>query len=123
MKLHHEEWEDSVSSIAHATLKTNHFNKNELLPFTSDIVLMKKYLEDKMCSLTRRLKEEVESNDVWRELNEVTLAHISIFNKRRASEVAELRISSYQQRPDWTQNPNQEFMKTLDDVEQHLLKR
>ena len=127
IQLYEEEWEDEISSTALATLKTNHFNKNELLPLTSDVVLLKTYLEDQMSELTEKL-ERGENNmtdtfTMWRRLSEVTLAHTSMFNKRRASEVAELRVSSYKERPNWNMQINQEVIKTLDEVEKKLLER
>ena len=36
LKLHANEWTDRVSTVALATLKTNHFQKPELLPLTDD---------------------------------------------------------------------------------------
>lgn len=130
LELHQGEWTDSVSSIALATLKTNKFNKNELLPLTSDVVLLKCMLEGTMIQLTDALAKKATDKQqstvcypLWRKLCEVTYAHITIFNKRRASEVAELLVTSYTTRPQWTESPNQEFLKTLDAVETQLLKR
>jgi len=44
IQLHSSEWTDKVSSIAMATLKTNNFNKPEMLPITADLVLLKNVL-------------------------------------------------------------------------------
>ena len=46
-KLMHNEWKDVISSIALATLKTNKFNKPEILPITEDLVILKKQRDTK----------------------------------------------------------------------------
>ena len=131
LELHEAEWTETVSSIALATLRTNKFNKNELIPLTSDVVRMKNFLEEAIPNLTKSLITEASSPNpsqlecykIWRQLNEVTYVHSTIFNKRRASEVAELLIESFANRPKWTTDSNEEFLNTLDHVERQLLKR
>ncbi|KAK3610496.1 hypothetical protein CHS0354_016685 [Potamilus streckersoni] len=48
LELKDAEWADKISSIALATLKTNKFNRNDLLPLTSDLIKLKIYLDNQM---------------------------------------------------------------------------
>ena len=56
--LHSSEWTDKVSSIALATLKTNNFNKPEMLPVTADLVLLKNFLMQTMEDQKKQISED-----------------------------------------------------------------
>ena len=56
--LHSSEWTNKVSSIALATLKTNNFNKPEMLPLTADLVLLKKFLMQTMEDKNKEMSED-----------------------------------------------------------------
>ncbi|KAL3870844.1 hypothetical protein ACJMK2_038881 [Sinanodonta woodiana] len=86
-----------VSSTALATLKTNKFNKKDILPLTSDLVILKLYLDKQMEYLIKTMKTNV-VYPVWRQLAESTLAKVVIFNKRRGGEAAQLLIETYAKR-------------------------
>lgn len=146
ISLHSGDWTDSVSSIALATLRTAHFNKIDFIPLTGDIVKLTQFLEAETKRLTdhlqRLIEQDIDEQDIdeqdkdeqeeshinsvyqtWRQLCETTAALVTIFNKRRASEVVELLVQSYQERPKWTEKSNAEMFETLDEVERKLLER
>ena len=70
IQLHSSEWTDKVSSIALATLKTNHFNKPEMLPVTEDLVLLKNFLVQTMEDENKQITKEP-SYASWRALAEI----------------------------------------------------
>ena len=122
LELHASDWTHSISSLALATLKTKKFNKPAALPVTSDLLVLKKYLDEQMVGLTKELSENANSA-LWKSLAEVTMTRITLFNKRRSNEVAKMLRTSYQKRSRWTANMNEEILNNLKPVEKVLLKR
>ena len=122
LDLHISEWTCTLSSVALATLRLNKFNKPTALPLTSDLILLKEYLDKKMEEYTAVLSSKAD-DDVWKKLAMVTIARLIHFNKRRSSEVAKLLLETYQQRPDWRKSVSDEIMATLKPVELKLLER
>ncbi|KAL3854696.1 hypothetical protein ACJMK2_013954, partial [Sinanodonta woodiana] len=98
LELMDAEWADKISSIALTTLKTNKFNKNDLLPLTSDLVKLKAIFE-------------------------TTLAKVVIFNKRRGGEAAQLLLETYAKQGFWKSKANVEILNSLSSVEKKLFSR
>lgn len=121
LKLIKSEFKDSVTSVALATLRTNKFNKGEILPLTEDLTKLKKYLTCKMKQLIAQMKSP--SYEFWRELAEVTLSRILLFNKRRSAETSKLLLSAYGSRPNWKETANQEIFDSLSPLEQNMFDR
>ncbi|CAC5416324.1 unnamed protein product [Mytilus coruscus] len=85
-----------ISAVALATLRTNKFNKPMALPVTSDLFLLKTYLDsiiEEVSQSGQKLKQQ--DLQLWKRLAEATLTRIILFNKRRSSEVAKLLTSSF----------------------------
>ena len=82
IQLHRAEWADKVSSIAHASLRTSKFNTPTILPLTEDLVTLKHYLDAQLNELSSKLEEQKRGH-IYRTLEEVVMARIIIFNKRR----------------------------------------
>ena len=122
IQLHTSEWTDKVSSIALASLRTSKFNAPTILPVTEDLVKLKAYLDDRISVLSAKI-DEVRKSSLFRELEEVVMARILIFNKRRSSEVSQLRLQTFVQRPNWTKTVNDEILQSLLPVEKKLLER
>ena len=121
-KLLSNEWCDQISTIALATLKANKFNKPEILPVTSDLLKLKKYLSLQILELGARL-EATPCYQTWRNLAEVTLTRIVLMNKRRGSETSKLLINAYLNRPNWKESANQEILESLTDLEKQMFAR
>lgn len=116
------EWSDKVSSSSLSTLDQIKYNKEEMIPLTSDLVLLKKSMGDKL----RRLKEDLEKNpqpDTWYDLAAVTAARVIIFNKRRSGEATRLMLKDYQKRPNWQEGGCDAIKSTLSPLERHLCNR
>ena len=98
------------------------YNKPDELPNTDHLLKLKKYSENKLQELTEQVTSDP-SYSAWRELAEVALARLVVFNRRRANEPASLLLSQYLARPDWKQSSNQEVMSSLRPVEKVLMNR
>ena len=59
----------------------------------------------------------------WRELSEMVLNRLILFNKRRGGEAARLRVETYTNRPDWQKSTSQDVVASLSGIEQQLFKR
>ncbi|CAG2217889.1 unnamed protein product [Mytilus edulis] len=94
LMLHSSDWTQMISAVALATLRTNKFNKPMALPVTSDLVLLKTYLDSIIEELSSQ-KFKQQDLKLWKRLAEATLTRIILFNKRRSSEVAKLLTSSF----------------------------
>ena len=116
------EYSDSVSCPALATLKSKTYNKPVELPTTDDLMKLKKFTEEKMHNLVKQLKA-APSYNIWRQLSEVVLTRLVVFNKRRANEAAKLLLSQYNNRPNWKQESNRELVENLQPLERKLMDR
>ena len=124
------EWKDHISTVALTSLATAKYNKIDLLPHTSDLMLLTKFLRDEVmeCMILYTNKKimgmTMNERRVWhRRLSRVVLAWVTIFNKRRGNEVAAMRLNSYVNRPDWHKNANEEIQKSLSLAEKNMSKR
>ena len=122
IQLHSSEWTDKVSSIALATLKTNNFNKPEMLPITADLVLLKNFLMKTTDDLNNEICQSP-TYECWRALAEATLSRVILFNKRRGSEASKLLLQTYVSRPNWAASANKEILASLQPMEAKLLDR
>ena len=120
--LYHIEWTDRMSSVALASLKTNKFNKEEALPLTEDLVLLKTFLVKNINLLNSSISKET-PYAVYRSLLEYTLVRIILFNERRSSEVAMLLLDTVKQKIKWGKTAHQEILNCLQPQEKQLLKR
>ena len=116
------EYSDSMSCPALATLKSKNVNQAVELPKTEDLLKLKTHAEKKIHDLTKQLQTQPDYN-AWRQLSEVVLTRLVIFNKRRASEPAKLLLSQYLSRPDWQHSSNQELVQHLQPLEQKMMNR
>lgn len=120
--LYQSDWTDTISSKALMSLKLKRLDGPEMLPLTQDLIKLKKYIDTTIGSIMRRLSQN-SSYSLWRQLLELTLAAVIIFNKRRGGEVSKLLLDSYVKRPDWSRSANEEIVSSLTEVEKTLLKR
>jgi len=97
------EWGDEIARHALDTLRHNKRNQVNLLPVASDVKKVVSYVRETSVRCCEALRSALagECTDVqknWRELAEVTLADVIIFNRRRSGEVAQLTIEDYNRR-------------------------
>jgi len=85
VNLHNAEWTDHISSPAVTTFKVRKQHTVVDLPSTSDLLKLKEYSEMKMSQLVQQLSVHPTYN-IWRELSEIVLSRLVVFNKRRSSQ-------------------------------------
>jgi hypothetical protein len=84
LQLYETEWHNRVAAPALNNLAVKKHNVPQLLPLTTDLLKLRKYLTEKLASLTEKVNEKVNKKD-WRELAELCLARLIMFNKRRGN--------------------------------------
>lgn len=108
-----------VSCHALSTLHTNKRDKHTLLPCATDLVKLRRYQLERISTLTEVI-HSVSSVALCRELADVTLSSVIVFNKRRGGEAAKLMISDFLDRPKWHDTAQDEFTALLSPLEQKL---
>lgn len=119
-KLMEAEWNFRISHHSITTLNDRKHNQPELLPVTNDLK------KPKIIALTSELQgtnRPLQQN--WRDLSEMVLNRLILFNKRRGGETAKLHVETYINRPDWSKSTNtsQDVIASLTGIEQQLLQR
>ena len=123
-KLMEAEWNYRNSHHSMTTLNDRRHNQPDLLPVTSDLRTLKEYITLKIVSLSSQLKSTGRPDvRTWRELSEMVLNRLILFNKRRGGEAAKLRVETYTNRPDWQKSTSHDVVASLSDIEQQLFKR
>ncbi|XP_072047723.1 uncharacterized protein [Amphiura filiformis] len=100
MKLIDLQWTDKISTHALRTLNENKRNAPQYLPVTEDIVKLTNFLQKKM---EERMKSLQMSKDTcrsdtefaYKELAEVTLTSLLLFNRKRSGEVSRMKVVDY----------------------------
>ena len=105
-------WTSKVSSVANRRIKLHSLNK------PSDSLKLKTFLENE---ISTRTKQTNLSYDDWKCLAQQIMIRILLFNKRRISEVEELKILDFYSRT--LSGDNDEIVASLDPTEQALVKR
>ena len=82
LQLYDAEWHNKVTTPALDNLNVKKHNKPEVLLLTNDLLALRKYLVERIASLTDNVRKSTTRSN-WRELAEVTLARLIMFNKRR----------------------------------------
>ena len=115
------EWTDEISSSAIQTLTTNKMNKGHMLPLSEDIMSLQSYLSQKSESLIESLEDRFLKSE-WELLNQITLAHLVMFNRRRGGETQRILVETYMSRVKNTESPPKEVTDALSATERILLK-
>lgn len=118
ISLHTSEYTDRVSSPALASQKLTE-RKLQEFPDEKDMGKLKEYMLTTMKCLTEKLKCHSSSSD-WRELAEICLTRLIIFNARRGSEGSELTVEEYKQK---TNSVHESIVESMTDEERKLLSR
>ena len=116
--LHTTEFTDNVTSLAHASLRIKGNSLSEF-PDEEDLRTLKQFQESQMSSLLGQLRDHPDPC-LWRELAELTLSRLLVFNGRRGSEGSELTVTEYSNA---TSDVDRAFLAGFTDVERQLLTR
>lgn len=121
------DWAELVSHHALQQLKRRKENQPALLPLTEDIKQLMKYLDAE----TSRLLVAMNNSPcmgLWKDLAEVLLSQVILFNRRRAGEVERLQTTSCKHLLDGENFPSQssldaELLESLSPFEQKLIEK
>ncbi|KAJ8320563.1 hypothetical protein KUTeg_002150 [Tegillarca granosa] len=113
-------WNSKVSSVANRRQKLRSLNKKIEIPSTSDLMKLKDFL---ISNINECLKNTKPTYDEWVWMAQLLIVRIVLFNKRRINEVAELKISDYEERVSDTNFEISEVLDSLDVSERALAKR
>lgn len=116
------EWPVRVSGHALSALQRKKRQKVELLPCTADLLKVLTYMKNKI-EINCTSMESDPTSESWHQLEEVLLARVIVFNKRRAGEVARMSMEDYHNRPKWQASSAEEFLAVLSPLEKQLCER
>ncbi|XP_064619453.1 uncharacterized protein LOC135482903 [Lineus longissimus] len=119
--LFNAEWMENISSHALQNLKERRYNATELLPVTSDVLVLKDHSARGLLLLEKKLADNP-SPATWRRLSEAVFTSVTLFNKRRGGEVAKMHTSCFVKRPSWRADGNEDILRSLSPLEKRLLK-
>ncbi|KAI4470857.1 hypothetical protein MML48_1g16811 [Holotrichia oblita] len=122
MNLMDMEWSTRISSAALSTLHQRKLNMPELLPLTSDLLTLAKYMDREILLLNTTIRYKC-TQASWNNLAVLTLARIILFNKRRSGEASKLTIEQYKSRPQWKDQCTEELKSSLTSLERNLAEK
>ncbi|KAI4455665.1 hypothetical protein MML48_9g00000121 [Holotrichia oblita] len=114
------QWADEVSAQAGTNLHENKWNKEELLPLTSDLKKLSTYLHNSAEQQYSKLKDNNDEVDAYYALKDVLYTQILLLNRRRPAEVAQLKIQTYQTINLDSSKQDTEFKSCLTETEKML---
>lgn len=118
ISLYKHEFTDRMASAAHASYRLKGNSLSEF-PDEADLKLLRDYQNTKLPELMTALKDNPDEF-VWRELAEITLSRVLVFNARRGSEAAELTVHDYRNA---TNRVDPALACNLTTVEKQLIQR
>ncbi|KAJ8961011.1 hypothetical protein NQ314_006016 [Rhamnusium bicolor] len=89
------QWANEVSAQASLNLSSKKWNKEELLPLTSDLKKLKDYLERIAQDNFEELKKNKKDELAYNSLKEILYCQIILMNRRRPAEVAQIKVETY----------------------------
>lgn len=116
--LYDAHWNSKVTHIANRRSKLRQINKPAQLPLAQDLVNFNSFLKEKISTC---IKEEHPDYQSWRETAQLILTWLTLFNRRRISEVQELTIGDFTLRQ--SDDIDIDIKKCLDTTERALAER
>lgn len=117
--LYQAHWNNQVSCVAKRRQRLRTLNKPAEIPVTDDLVTLKNWLQKE---LTECLTVQTPDKETWKRIAQMALVRIALFNKRRISEVQDIRVSDFLD-ADSNDEIDGEIFNSLDMPEKILSKR
>jgi hypothetical protein len=111
-------WTNTVGHVTDRRIRLRHLNKPELLPTKDDVVALTDWTQ---AELAHCLTIQSPSSQEWRWVAYLVMVRLILFNKQRVSEVDELKILDFTDRP--KEKESAEVLEHLDVSERALVKR
>ncbi|KAL4221113.1 hypothetical protein ACF0H5_019373 [Mactra antiquata] len=115
-----EDWDSEVSHAALETLEIKKYNKTSRIPLAEDLKALSTHLKVKAEVLTKTLDTSDATEEEWRQLCEVTLAQVVLFNKRRSGEAERLEVKQYKDGIQHGKTNQEEVLQSLSPLEKQL---
>lgn len=119
-KLTESQWADEVSAKAITNLNQNKWNKEELLPLTSDLKKLSEFLQKTSEKAFHDLNANKNDLSAYTTLKDVLYTQIILLNRRRPAEVAQLKVRTFRS-IDLENQKNSEFEECLTQTEKIFL--
>lgn len=88
LALFHSNWSDTVASSTLRMQKREKINKAIKLPYTDDLLKLTDFINSEIC-------QEMKVLTSYNRLQKLVLTALVLYNKRRPSEVADIKKSDY----------------------------
>nr|XP_034331461.1 uncharacterized protein LOC117690845 isoform X10 [Crassostrea gigas] len=111
------QWTVKVTKLARMVLQERQYNKPKSLPTPEDIKKITEFMKTEICNLD--LTDISYAN--YKKVAVLTLARITLYNRRRCHEVQAIRLKAYNQRKTGQDDVQAQLMKELTSFEAHLL--
>ena len=118
LELYTLQWTKRVSRHAVVTLQEGKWNRAEEMPVAADIQSVHRYLHEETAKRTAELGD-VATPQAYKNLAELVLARLIMFNRRRQGEASFMTVDAYQKAISNT-NDNPEVTSALSEFEKHL---
>lgn len=113
------QWANEVSAHALSDLNSKTWNKEQLLPLTSDLKKLKTYLEKSAEESIQMLTMNKNDQSAYNTLKEILYCQVILMNRRRPAEVSQIKVQTY--RSINLENQENEFESCLTETEKILL--
>ena len=118
--LYQTHWNNRVSCVALRRQRLRRINAPSNIPYTSDIVGLTTWLKTQITTL---LKSSVFSSSEWRWFAQIVLVRVVLFNRRRISEVEEIKYSDFDRRLCMEDTDTEDVIQSLGVTEKALAER
>ena len=115
------DWSTQISSQALATLHEKTYNRPKRIPLAQDIKKLNTYLTEQASQLSKEMETSPDANS-WKQLAEVTLAQVTLFNRRRGGEMQRLKVEDYERGVSNRSEAQEEIFSSLSPLEMELMK-
>ena len=114
-------WMYRVNKVAMKLKSKEDMKKKPNIPLAGDLKIFRNFIMSRCATLTNEVRSEP-SPSAWAELCRTILFRLIMFNKRRVSEVSELKLETFLERPVWSE-ADMEFDEAMTPVERKFAQR
>ncbi|KAH3780340.1 hypothetical protein DPMN_158153 [Dreissena polymorpha] len=101
-------------------MELNKYNKPSPIPLAKDLMALSLLLNEKANAIMESGRAEITPSE-YRELSEITLAQLVLFNKRRAGEAERLEVKQFIEGVEHGKTVHEEVLESLSPLERKLV--
>lgn len=122
IKLYTSDWSHQISSRALNTMHKRKYNATRRIPLAKDVQLLYKFLQGKLNDAQKSLNQNPNPTS-WKNLAEVVLAQVVLFNRRRGGEMQRMKLEDYQNGLASGKSLQGEILQSLSGFERNLARQ